>query len=81
MSLFKATSTYGKGFKKTDIEDQYSIRIYTGGTAGVNTASDKVQKEADQFLVQSNYKGYETVEVKRIWFPFTCVKFTLQFHS
>lgn len=56
-------------------------RIYSGEMAGVNTASERVQKVADQFLAQSNYKGYETVEVKRIRFPFTCVRFTLRFHS
>ena len=81
MNFFKATSTYGKSFKKTEVQDEYSIRIYTGGMAGVNTASEKVKKEADEFLGQSNYTGYQTVAVKRIWFPFSCVQFTLRFFS
>ena len=79
--FFKTTSTYGKGFKTTENENEYSIRIYTGGFAGLKTASKRAKKEADQFLGQSNYSGYEILDTKRIWLPFSCVKFTLKFGS
>ena len=79
MNIFKTTSTYGKGFKRTEAENEYSIRIYTGGLAGIKTASERVQKEADRFLEESNLSGYEISDAKRIWLPFSCVEFTLKF--
>ncbi len=39
MNIFKTTSTCGKGFTKTENENEYLIRIYPGGFAGVKTDS------------------------------------------
>lgn len=81
MNIFKSTSIYGRGFKRTGAENEYSIRIYTGGFAGVEAATERVQKEADRFLEESNLSSYEIVDAKRIWLPFSCVEFTLRFCS
>lgn len=79
MNLLKATSTYGKSFKRTEVEDEYSIRIYTGGFAGVQTATERVKSEADHFLTESKFSAYEILDARRIWLPFSCVEFTLRF--
>jgi hypothetical protein len=81
MNLFKATATYGKGFKRTEVENEYSIRIFTGGFGGVETATERAKKEADRFLEETKFSGYEIVGTKRIWLPFSCVEFTLTFRS
>ena len=77
MSIFKTTATYGKGFKKTEVENQYTIRIYTNvrGTA----ATDRVTQEADRFMEESKFSGYEIVNARRIWFPLSCVEYTVKF--
>ena len=77
MSLFKTTATYGKGFKKTGVENEYSIRIYTNVRG--QAATDRVKQEADRFLEESKFSGYEIVKSRNSWFPFTCVEFTLKF--
>ena len=79
MNVFKTTATYGKGFKKTAAENEYSIRIFTGGFAGVQAATERAKKEADRFMEESNFKGYEILNAKRIWLPFSCVEFTFRF--
>lgn len=78
MGFFKTTATYGKGFKKTENENEYSIRIYTNVRG--QAATDRVKEEADRFLAESKFSGYEIVNSRTIWFPFTCVEFTLKFH-
>jgi hypothetical protein len=80
MSIFKTTATYGKGFKKTEVEDEYSIRIYTNVRGG-QAATERVKQEADRFLEESKFSGYEIVNTRPIWFPFSCVEFTLKFRS
>jgi hypothetical protein len=77
--MFNFTSTYGKGFKRTKVANQYSIRIYTGGFAGVDTAMEKAKKEADQFLEQSDFSAYKILGARRIWLPFSCVEVTVEF--
>ena len=77
MSIFKSTATYGKGFKKTEVENQYSIRIYTNVRG--QAATERVKQEADRFLAESKFSGYEIVNTRSIWFPFTGVEFTLKF--
>jgi hypothetical protein len=79
MNIFKATSLYGNGFKKTEVENEYSIRIYTGGLAGVKTAMERAKKEADRFLEKSKFSTYMILDARRIWLPFSCVEFTLEF--
>lgn len=79
MSIFKATATYGKGFERTQVENEYSIRIYTGGFAGVNTAMERAKEEADEFLEESKFSNYEILNARRIGLPFSCVEFTLKF--
>ena len=81
MNIFKTTATYGKGFKRTEVENEYSIRIFTGGFAGVKTATERAKKEADRFLEESKFSGYEILDARRIWLPFSCVEFTLTFRS
>jgi hypothetical protein len=78
MSIFKRTATYGKGFKKTEVEDQYSIRIYTTAR-GAQAATERVKQEADKFLEESKFSGYEIVDARPIWFPFSCIEYTLKF--
>jgi hypothetical protein len=80
MSIFKSTATFGKGFKKTDVENEYSIRIYTN-RGGEKTATERVKQEADRFLEESKFSGYEIVNTRWIWLPFSCIKFTLKFRS
>ena len=79
MKIFRATSSYGRGFKRTEVENEYSLRIYTGGLAGVKTAMERAKKEADRFLEESKFSAYTIVDVRRIWLPFSCVEFTLKF--
>jgi hypothetical protein len=81
MSILKSTSTYGEGFKRVEVENEYSIRIYTGGFAGVKTAEERAKREADRFLEESMFSAYEILDSRRIWLPFSCVEFTLKFRS
>ena len=78
MSIFKRTATFGKGFKKTGVENEYSIRIYTNDRVA-EAATERVKQEADRFLEESKFSGYEIVNTRRISFPFTCFEFTLKF--
>lgn len=80
MSIFKRTATFGKGFKKTEVENQYSIRIYTNDRVA-EAATERVKQEADRFLEESKFSGYEIVNTRRIMFPFSCFEFTLKFRS
>jgi hypothetical protein len=80
MSIFKRTATFGKGFKKTEAENEYSIRIYTNA-GGANSATERVKQEADRFLEESKFSGYEIVSTRRVWFPFSYIEFTLKFRS
>jgi hypothetical protein len=79
MGIFNATSSYGRGFKATEISDVYLIKIYTGGFAGKKTARNKVEKEIEKYLTESNYKSYEIIKSRRIWFPCPCFEYTVQF--
>lgn len=80
MSIFKSTGTFGKGFKKTEVENEYSIRIYTN-RGGEQAAAERVKQEAGRFLEESKFSGYEIVKTRRIWLPFSCIEFTLKFRS
>lgn len=80
MSIFKRTATFGKGFKKTEVENEYSFRIYTN-RGGENAAAERVKQEADRFLEESKFSGYEIVNTRRVWLPFSYIEFTLKFQS
>ena len=78
MSIFKRTATFGKGFKKTGAENEYSIRIYTNDRIA-EASTERVKQEADRFVEESKLSGYEIVNTRRILFPFSCFEFTLKF--
>ncbi len=80
MSIFKKTATFGKGFKKTAVENEYSMRIYTN-RGGEQSAMERVKKEADRFLEEAKFSGYEIVNTRRVWLPFSYIEFTLKFRS
>jgi hypothetical protein len=58
MGIFNATSTYGRGFKPTTANDQYSIRIYVGGIAGPKSADKRAQKEINNFMKSKEYSSF-----------------------
>ena len=79
MNIFFSTSTYGRGFKETEISDQYSIRIYTGGFAGKQTAQTRVEDEISEYIANSTYSSYRILRSRRIWLPFSCYEYIVQF--
>lgn len=79
MNIFKSTALYGETFKATGRPNIYSLRVYTGGFAGVKTAVSRAKKEAEKFLRESGHSSFEIVESKRVWFPLSCVDFLVGF--
>ena len=78
MGIFKRTATFGKSFKKTAVENEYTIRIYTNDRVA-EASTERVKQEADRFLAESKFSGYEIVNTRRISFPLTGFEFTLKF--
>jgi hypothetical protein len=81
MSIFKSTALYGKNFEATENSGVYFLRVYTGGFAGITTATKRAMKEAETFIEGSEYLGFQILEVKRVWFPLSCVEFLIGFRS
>ena len=81
MNIFKSTALYGKSFERTGNAGVYFLRVYTGGFAGVKTATKRATEEAENFLEESEYSGFQILESKRVWFPFSCVEFLIAFRK
>jgi hypothetical protein len=81
MNIFKSTALYGKSFESTENTGIYFLRVYTGGFAGVKTATKRAMKEAECFLGGAEYSEFHILESKRVWFPFSCVEFVIDFRS
>ena len=79
MSFFRSTAIYGKSFKKVSENNCYSIKIYTGGLAGRQTAQNRVEVEIDRFISDSKYKSYEILSCVRSWFWFSGFRFIIKF--
>ena len=67
--IFAATATYGQGFTKISLSDEYSIRIYVGGFAGPNTADERFNQELNKFLMENKYKSYTLVSRRYNFIP------------
>ena len=80
MSILKSTALYGRSFEATEQTDVYSLRVYTGGFAGVEAATSRARREAERFLEDSEYSGFEILGARRVWFPFSCVDVLVGFH-
>jgi hypothetical protein len=80
MNIFKPTALYGKSFKATDQSDVYALRVYTGGFAGVKTATSRLIAEANQFIGESDYSSFQILKSERVWLPFSCVEFLVSFN-
>jgi hypothetical protein len=78
MGIFNATSTYGRGFKPTQVADQFLVRVYTGGVAGQREADAGVEKEAHAFLSKEGYGSYGIVARRRSFMP-SYFEYTIQF--
>jgi hypothetical protein len=81
MNIFKTTALYGRGFKATEMTGVYALRVYTGGFAGIQEATERAKQEARKFLIDSQYSDFKIAESKRIWFPFSCVDFLVAFST
>ena len=79
MNIFKSTALYGKSFEATDKSGAFTLRVYTGGFAGVDTATQRVTEEAQNFLTKFGYSEFRILESKRVWLPFSCVDFLVTF--
>ncbi len=77
-NIFAATATYGRGFKPTQVADQYSVRIYVGGFAGPGTADEKVGKEIDAFLKKEGFTTYQIIKRRPNFIP-SYYEYTVQF--
>lgn len=81
MNIFKTTFLYGKSFEARNSAGVYSLRVYTGGFAGVIAATKRASKEAESFIESSEYSNFRVLESKRVWFPFSCVDFLVGFYD
>ena len=78
MSIFKSTTSYGKGFRPAKTPDEYLIKIYTGGSAGANAAEDKALIEIGKFMKSNSYTDYRILSRKFNFFP-SYYKFLVKF--
>lgn len=80
MGLFNATATYGHGFKLTTNPDEYIAKIYTGGFAGQGTATKRLVKEMEPFMLEKGYSKYDISSVRFNLFP-SFYKFIIRFEK
>ena len=79
MSIFRATTTYGRGFKPTDVSDQYTIRIYVGGFAGPKTADKRARQEINTFLLENEIYASCSIVNRGYSFIPSYYEYTVQF--
>lgn len=79
MSLFNATATYGRGFKPTQIPDQYTVRVFVSGFASGKTADERAEAEIDAFLKAEVYKASTIVNRRHSFWRFSYYEYTVQF--
>jgi len=79
MNIFKLTALYGKGFKATDKTGVFSLKVYTGGFAGVRAATERASQEAESFRENSGYSEFKILGSKSVWFPFSYHEFLIAF--
>ena len=79
MGIFNATATYGKGFKRTDVDDQFSIRIFTGGFAGSKAAHKGLLREIEVYMKENGYSSHEVINTVRKYFPLSYFEYIVKF--
>jgi hypothetical protein len=79
MGLFDATATYGRGFKPTQIPDQYTVRIFVTGFASGKTADQRAGAEIDAFRDAEGYKARTIIDRRHSFWRFSYYEYTVQF--
>ena len=55
------TAMYGQRFQQTDKADEYTFKVYTGGFAFRDTATERAQEECEKFMSEHGYKSCKIV--------------------
>jgi hypothetical protein len=79
MGIFNATATYGRGFKSTNVDDQCSIRIFTGGFADSKTAHNRLLREVEVYMKEKGYSSHEVISTVRKNFPLSYFEYIVKF--
>ncbi|MBT5270517.1 MAG: J domain-containing protein [Bacteroidetes bacterium] len=74
-----STATYGKGFKPTDAQDVFSIKIFVDGFANSYDADARVLNEIATFIKDSEYISFEVIDRRRRTFPLSYFKYKILF--
>lgn len=76
-STFGLTAVYG-GFKKTQVRDIYTLRVYVNLFAGVADAEREAKQEIKKFLKDEGYSSYKIIN-RRDHFFLRYYDYTVQF--
>lgn len=65
LSPLGITTTYGRGFKETQVRDIYSLRVYVNLFGSASDADYQAGKEIMDFMKSEGYSSYETINRRR----------------
>ena len=74
------TALYGKTFEETQATDEYTIKVYTGGLAFRDVATERVKEESEKFMAQKGYRSYKIISSRYELAP-SGVVFIVQFNK
>jgi hypothetical protein len=79
MGLFNSTATYGRGFRPTQIPDQYTVRVFVGGFASGKTADERAHVEIAAFLTAKGYRAGTIIDRQHSFWRLSYYEYTVQF--
>ena len=74
-----SATTYGRKPRPTDVPDEFTFKIYTGGLAGIGTADECAEKVIKEIKSENGYSTHEVLAREGRWFRTTGYDYRVKF--